>query len=301
MLESQYFPAVNQSPIHVFPAEGYGEGLKAVPYSVVAPLALEVPYLEGLAQKVLSDRLVPGSLYGLNVLRTAYTEGARSPASVTATEAVVDSGQAYMNFITDSDVHVCQDHGYYLSHSPECETDGVFICSHHGCVGIEGFGAYFASTEQFIGHWNTFHVALTVGYNCHEAACNYCSVPGPDSLDQFLLHIKMQHSTIWGQGQGECLPKVVEQAQFTGNNPVYWPIATDESCAANCMPLRRVATHQGPDGESHHRATVGCSYHPDEGSTGQENCVRSEGAKEGAKGQTPGSLPELWGQWREED
>ncbi len=65
----QYCPAVDDSPINFFPPEGYGEGLKAVPYSLLVPLALEVPYLDGLAQETLSDRLIPASLYGLTVIR----------------------------------------------------------------------------------------------------------------------------------------------------------------------------------------------------------------------------------------
>ncbi len=145
--ESQYFPAPDQSPIHFFPAEGFGVGLKAVPYSVMVPLALEVPYLDGLAQEALQDQLVPASLYGLMVLRPAYTAEAKRPASLVATREAVDSGQGYAEFMTDTDVSASQDHNYYVGQSPECETEGTFTCHHPGCVGVEGFGAYFASSE----------------------------------------------------------------------------------------------------------------------------------------------------------
>lgn len=168
-------------------------------------MVLEVPYLDGLDQEALSDRLVPANLYGLTVVRPAYTEGAQRLASITATKAVMDSGQAYVKIVTDNDADVCQDNGYFQGRSPKCETDGVYMCNHPGCVGIEGFGAYFAPTEQFIGHWNTFHVAFAVGYNYPEAACHHCSVPSPDSLDRFLRHIKTKHLTIWKQGRGEHL------------------------------------------------------------------------------------------------
>ncbi len=100
----------------------------------------------------------------------------------------------------------------------------MFTCSHPGCVGVEGFRAYFASTEQFVAHWNMFHMAISVGYNCPEAGCHHCSAPGPDSLDRFLRHIRVQYSTVWRNGRGERLPTMVEQAQFTGNNPMYWPV-----------------------------------------------------------------------------
>ncbi len=43
----QYFPAVDNSPVYFFPPEGYGENLKVVPYSLLVPLALEVPYQTG--------------------------------------------------------------------------------------------------------------------------------------------------------------------------------------------------------------------------------------------------------------
>ncbi len=60
--QSQYFPAMDQSSIPFFPPDGFGVGLKAVPYSVMVPLALEVPYLDGLAQEALQDGLIPASL-----------------------------------------------------------------------------------------------------------------------------------------------------------------------------------------------------------------------------------------------
>ena len=162
----QYYPAVDDSPIHFFPPEGYGEDLKAVPFNLLVPLALEVPYLDGLAQEALPDRLIPASLYGLTVMRPAYTAEAVEPKSITATKTIVDSGRAYRDYIIDGDVEAYQDHSCYVGRSPQYETEGVFTCSHPGCVGVEGFGAYFASTEQFVAHWNTFHMAISVGYNC---------------------------------------------------------------------------------------------------------------------------------------
>ena len=53
---------------------------------------------------------------------------------------------------------------------------------------------------------------------------HHCSPPGPNALDLFIRHIKMRHPTIWHQDRAERLPAVVEQAQFTGNNLVYWPV-----------------------------------------------------------------------------
>ncbi len=145
-----------------------------------------------------------------------------------ATKTVVDSGRAYMDYIIDGDVEASQDHGYYIGRSPQCKTEVVFTCGHPGCVAVEGIGAYFASTEQFVAHWNTFHVAISVGYNCPEAGCHHCSGPGPDALDRFLCHIQDQHSTMWRRGRGKRLPTVVEQAQFTGNNPMYWPFSPEK-------------------------------------------------------------------------
>ncbi len=179
--EYQYYPAVHDSPVHFFPPEGYGG--KGVPFSMMVPLALKVPYLDGLAQEALSDWLIPASLYGLAELQPAYTTEAIVPKSIMATKTVVDSGQAYTDYITDGDVEVSQDHNCYVGRSPQCETEGLFTCSHPGCVGVEGFGAYFDSTKQLVAHWNTFHVAISVGYNCPEAGCHHCSTPGPDSLD----------------------------------------------------------------------------------------------------------------------
>ncbi len=130
------------------------------------------------------------------VLRPAYTAEAKRPASLVATRAAVDSGQGYAEFITDTDVSASPDHSYYAGRSPECETEGTFTCHHPGCVGVEGFGVYFTSTEQFISHWNTFHVAIAVGYTCPETGCPHFSPAGPDSLDHFLHHLQTRHSTV---------------------------------------------------------------------------------------------------------
>ncbi len=116
----QYYSAVDDSPINFFPPGGYGEGLKAVPYSLLVPLALEVPYLDGLAQEALSDRLIPASLYGLTVMRPAYTAEAVGPKSITVTKTAVDWGQAHTEYIIDGDVEVQQDHDCYVGRSPQC-------------------------------------------------------------------------------------------------------------------------------------------------------------------------------------
>ena len=71
----------------------------------------------------MPDRLIPASLYGLTVMRPAYTAEARRSASLMATRDVVDPGQGYTEFITDTDVEVSQDHNYYIGRSPECETE----------------------------------------------------------------------------------------------------------------------------------------------------------------------------------
>ncbi len=83
------YPAADDSPIHLFPPEGYGEHLKVVPFSLLVPLALEVPYLDSLAQEPLPDRLIPASLYGLTVMRPAYTAEAVGPKSNMTTKTVV--------------------------------------------------------------------------------------------------------------------------------------------------------------------------------------------------------------------
>ncbi len=114
----QYYPAVYDSPVHFFPPEGYREDLKAVPFIMRVPLALEVPYLDGLAQEALPDWLIPASLYGLTVLRPAYTAEAVGPKSITATKTVADSGRAYMDYIINGDVEANQDHNCYVGRSP---------------------------------------------------------------------------------------------------------------------------------------------------------------------------------------
>ncbi len=139
-------------------------GMKAIPYWVAAPMAWEYPYAFGQAQEPLQDRLVTASLYGMRLIRPGYTDPQSRPAAPAAAESQAAKEAVCAAYVTNADVSDSQE--------PSCRVangeDGreAFICPEACCEALEGMPCYFATVEQWIAHWNTFHVAVAPVITC---------------------------------------------------------------------------------------------------------------------------------------
>ncbi len=65
----------------------------------------EYPYHNWQAQENLADRLIPASLYGMNVVRPGYCSADARPVPATEAQAAYDSGRGCLTYISDTDVN----------------------------------------------------------------------------------------------------------------------------------------------------------------------------------------------------
>ncbi len=127
-------------------------------------MAWEYPYAFGQAQESLQDRLVTASLYGIRLIWPGYADPRSHPAPPAAAETLATKEAACVAYVTDADVSYTQE--------PTCRVatgkDGrmAFICPEACCEALEGMPSYFATVEQWIAHWNTFHVAVEPVITC---------------------------------------------------------------------------------------------------------------------------------------
>ncbi len=162
-------------------------GMKAIPYRVAAPMAWEYPYAFGQAQESLRDRLVTASLYGMRLIQPGYTDPRSCPAPPAAAESPAAKEAACAAYVTDADVSDSQE--------PSCRVangeDGreAFICSEACCEALEGMSCYFATVEQWIVHWNPFHVVVAPVITCVIARCPAKFHMGPETVDAFFRHV----------------------------------------------------------------------------------------------------------------
>ncbi len=151
-----YFPSETDTTVNF--AVRTDTGMKAIPYRVAAPMAWEYPYTFGQAQESLQDRLVTASLYGMQLTQPGYTDPRSRPAPPAAAESPAIKEAACAAYVTDADVSDSQEPGCRVANGEDGRE--AFICPEAYCEALEGMPCYFATVEQWIAHWNTFHVAV---------------------------------------------------------------------------------------------------------------------------------------------
>ena len=158
-------------------------------------MALEYPYQNGQAQKDCSDRLVPASLHGLKVVRPGYLLASDRPATSTP---ACDSGKGYADHISDTDVNKHAHLAGYIGQGHQGRA--LLICPQPECAVAGGHSFLFATLEQWVAHWNTFHVAVAPLSHCMVRACEFKTAAAPDSLDAVFRHFIGVHPGIYADG-----------------------------------------------------------------------------------------------------
>ncbi len=82
---TQYVPGPDDTPVNFAVRAGLGR-IVAIPYWVAAPMAWEYPYAYGQLQESITDRLVPASLYGMQLFRPGYFSPQSGPGGYTESE-----------------------------------------------------------------------------------------------------------------------------------------------------------------------------------------------------------------------
>ncbi len=215
MQRALYFPAELDTSVNF--AVETTSGKMVIPYRVVAPMAWEYPYAFGQAQESLQDRLVTASLYGMQLVRPGYTD----PRSSSVSPAAAEFPAAFVAYVMDADVSCTQE--------PDCivatGNDGrvAFTCPGAFCEALEGMPFYFTTVEQWIAHWNTFHVAVAPVITCMVTGCPAKFHTGPDTVDAFFSHVQNRYSDLCEGSKWPRLNQLVRISMSTGPNTCYWP------------------------------------------------------------------------------
>ncbi len=216
---SHYFPTSEDSPVNF--SYRVASSTYAVPYHVVGPMTWEYPYHSGQAQEDLSDRLVPASLYGLKVTHLGYCSADAKPTPTIQAQAAFDSGRGFVDHVCDTDVNTCaipvgqvrRDH----------HGAALFVCVQPECTAARGHELLFATLEQWVAHWNSFHVAAAPAFNCMVQGCDSGTGTAPDALDSLFRHFKDAHPGIYNGGKWTNLTDLVIRGLKIRANAQYWP------------------------------------------------------------------------------
>ncbi len=213
--DSLYVPGPDDTSVNFAYRSGLGR-IEAIPYRVAAPMAWEYPYAYGQLQQSLTDRLVPASLYGIQLVRPGYYSPQAGPEAYSKAEWQRCKSQACADYVLDTDTSECD-------YSPPQGSIGVtpngeeaFTCREVGCGAMP---CYFATAEQYTAHWNTFHVAVAPSMTCMVRGCGKKFPPSPDSLDAFFRH-RMDKYEKESYVNGATLETGLAKASISGPTPI---------------------------------------------------------------------------------
>ncbi len=212
-------PTDHSSPVH-FCDPRQSEVIRALPYHVVAPMSYEYPYWAGQAQETISSHLLMASHYGFQVVCPGYLCPEDGPTPEDQTEECIQNGEALDDYILDTDVRKAYRPRDLLSVGYDGQR--MYTCREESCRAVGGMPYYFTNVEQWVAHWNTFHVAVAVGYTCTAGECGAKAPPGPDALDVFMQHVVRNHDELSQNNTWPTLPMMVHRGTSMGPNPHYW-------------------------------------------------------------------------------
>ena len=134
--DSLYVPGPDDTPVNFAYRSGLGR-IEAIPYPyrVAAPMAWEYPYAYGQLQESLTDRLVPASLYGIQLVRPGYYSPQAGPSPYSASEWQERKSRACANYVLDTDSSACADDYSPPQGSIGTASNGeeAFTCREEGC------------------------------------------------------------------------------------------------------------------------------------------------------------------------
>ncbi len=184
-------------------------------------MAWEYLYTYGQAQEPLQDRLVTASLYGIRLIRPRYTDPWSRPAPPAAATTPAAREAACVAYVTDADISCTQRPSCKVATGPDGRE--AFICPEASCEALEGMPCYFATVEQWIAHWNTFHVAVVPVITCIVSGCPAKFHMGPETVDAFFQHLQNRHQDLSEEGKWPRLNQMVRISMSLGPNTCYWP------------------------------------------------------------------------------
>ncbi len=154
-------------------------------------IGVAFPYARGRHQMPLGERVIVNDLYGSPLYQPADRnfDSERSWGALTAA-AVIKAMGADPNFVPDRAAKTPTGPRSYEVESHARRSPGPvrYVCRGEDCraFGTARFG--FTSEEEWLSHWNTFHVAVMPQFVCQHAGCGAMFAADPGALDKFLDH-----------------------------------------------------------------------------------------------------------------
>ena len=168
---------------------------------------------------------MPASLYGWKVVRPGYHSADDGRTTLAQATAACDSGKGYTDHISDPDVEKNAHPVGYVGQGHQ--GSALFVCPQLACTGGGGGGPHtvlFATREQWVAHWNMFHVAAAPLFHCMVRCCNFKTASAPNSLDVLLRHFIDTHPSIHPNGKWPNLVDLVVRGLHVKPNTQYWPL-----------------------------------------------------------------------------
>ncbi len=114
------------------------------------------------------------------------------------------------------------------THEPDCivatgdDVRVAFTCPEASCGAFEDMPCYFATVEQWIAHWNTFHIAVAPVITCMVSDCPEKFSSGPDTVDAFFRHVQNRHQDLQDDEKWSRLNGLIRAGMSSGPNTCYW-------------------------------------------------------------------------------
>ncbi len=167
---------------------------------------------------------MPASLYGLKVVRPRTLSAFDRPATAAQAPATCDSGKGYADHISDTDVHEHVHPAGYVGQGNLGRA--LFDCPQPECTVAGGHSFLFATLEQWVAHWNIFHVAVASLFKCMVHAYDFETAAVPDSLDALFHHFIDAYPNVCADGEWPNLVDLVVRGLYVKPNTQYWPPTT---------------------------------------------------------------------------
>ncbi len=99
----------------------------------------------------------------------------------------------------------------------------LLVCLQPECTVAGGHELLFATLEQWVAHWNMFHMAAAPAFNCMVHGCTYETSTTPDALDMLFLHFRDAHPSVYDGGKWSNPEDLVTRGLKIRANAQYWP------------------------------------------------------------------------------
>ncbi len=154
-------------------------------------LSVAFPYARGQWQLPLEERIIVNDLYGIPMYQPAERHfELGQPSGVLAAAAIIKATGPDPNFVSDrAIIPPSGPQSFEVEHRPNQNPGLVrYVCQGEDCraFGTARFG--FTTEEEWISHWNTFHLTVMPQFVCQHTGCGTTFAADPGALDKFLDH-----------------------------------------------------------------------------------------------------------------